>query len=553
MSKKIIIRSLAGIVAVSLLATGLVLSIPKPQKATTTKLDGSTEITPVQDTTEGVSPTYQQESAPRTAQNDLEPRPDPEQASPKQAEIRQATTEEKVYYPLLEPNDPGYAASNWALTQVNAPAGWEISTGDDSTTVAVLDSGFALQHDDLVDSWHENEDEIGMTTISDSCWTGVPVEKSSNNCDDDDNGYVDDWRGWNFYNGSNNPVAGLDDPEGRAVAHGTQVAGLVGARGNNGIGISTINWATKVMPLKVLSDEGPGYSSDIAAAIYYAVDNGADVINLSLGGNEPDTLLLNATNYAIANNVVVVAAAGNCGTGTGESCEAYEQGFIGYPAKNPGVISVGADTSAQQRAAFSSYGPALDVMAPGSGSIYSPTWTPSDETSLYSTGLFGTSFSSPLVASLASLIKSIRPDTSVRDITTIILGSAQKTNVDGGLYSHEMGHGVIDVEAALTIAQSLNITDATPTLFQTGNHKNEHSYTPDSTMGSGCQTDVIDSYCAIKFTNLTHGYERVLPYQATDTNYTSWGWNSDVLEGAGWSARAVQGEVASSDYLLLRK
>lgn len=475
-------------------------------------------------------------------------------ASSKQTEIRQSTETEQVYYPLRTANDPGYAGS-WIFSTVNAPTGWDIATGNGSTVIAVIDTGYSLSHDDLVDTWYTNTGEIGTTTDTDVCWVGAPLDKQSNNCDDDANGYIDDWRGWNFVLGDNDPQAGREDPLGDAVSHGTETAGLSGASGNNMTGITTLNWNTKLMPLQALSDDGPGYTSDVAAAIYYAVDNGADVINLSLGGNTADTVMLAATNYAHQNGVVVVAAAGNCGTGTESGCSGYPAGFIGYPALNPHVISVGASTSTDQRASFGSYGEALDITAPGSGTIYTPTWTPENATSLYAASVQGTSYAAPLVSSLASLIKSIRPHSSVDDITALLLATARKpASMSGATYTTQLGHGIIDVATALTVATSLNTTEASPTLLQTGGPKSEHSYGANSTMQSGCITETAGSYCTIWMRDPHTGYDRYLPYKSTAlSKQAGWTWNTTQLGSRMWDVRAVQGELSSSSYMLLRK
>lgn len=474
--------------------------------------------------------------------------------APKLAAIREEITEEKTYYPLLVPNDPGYTGS-WAPQRMNAPAAWDISTGSSDTVVAVLDSGYALNHEDLSSSWYVNPNESGTTTEGDPCWTGAAQDRSTNACDDDANGYVDDWRGWNFSLADNNPLAGRENPNGAAVSHGTHVAGLVGAGGNNATGITTLSWNTKVMPLQVLSDDGPGYTSDVVAAIRYAVDNGADVINMSLGSNEADAPLRAATDYAYANGVVVVAAAGNCGTGTEEGCSGYPAGYIGYPARNPHVISVGATTSSDQRASFSSYGDALDVVAPGSGLIYAPVWTAENGTSLYTSSLYGTSFSSPLVASLAALIKSVRPATSVDDITALIAGTAQKVNMGSSFYSTQYGHGIVDAHKALIVATALNQTSATPTLYMTGSSRSEHSYALNVTTASGCETETMQSYCTIWFQQAGTSYDRYLPYDLTDATsaYKSWQWQTTLLSERSWQLRAVQGEQLSTPYDVSRK
>ena len=542
-----------GVLIIGMLFVTPALFLPKDQTAQQKPVVGEEEIatnTPGEKPQQSSTPTYQQEESPAPP-TPSEPVPN----SPKQTEIREDTPEQYVYYPMLTANDPGYSG-DWALQTVNAPEAWDIATGDDSTIVAVIDTGFALGHDDLIDAWYENIGETGTTTSSDACWTGTPANKQTNNCDDDSNGYVDDWRGWNFVFGDNNPQAGRDNPNGESVGHGTETSGLVGARGNNSTGITTINWQTRIMPLQALTDDGPGYTSDVAAAIYYAVDNGADVINMSLGSASNDATVLAATDYAYDNNVMVIAASGNCGTGTEQGCSGLSAGYITYPARNPHVISVGATDINDARASFSSYGTALDVVAPGADVAYSPTWTPSDGTSLYATSLYGTSFAAPYVSSLASLIKSIRPSSSIEDITAIILGSAHRpASMGSSPYSTQLGHGVIDAEKALVVASSLNITEEIPTLLQTGNYKSEHSFSNNQSMVSGCQAQTADTYCTVWMQQLNTGYDRYLPYtQANGTSLINWSWNTSIIGNSGaWDVRAVQGETASASYVLIRK
>ncbi len=473
--------------------------------------------------------------------------------APKQDQVKQTVAIEQTYYPLKIANDPGYSNS-WALQKVNAPAAWDISTGNAQTVVAVVDTGYALDHEDLKNNWLINNAETGQTQLGDRCWTGLSSDRKTNNCDDDNNGYVDDWRGWNFSDSTNNPMTGQTNPNGAAVAHGTEVAGLIGAAGNNLTGIATINWNTKIMPLQVLSDDGPGYTSDVAAAIYYAVDNGADVINLSLGGNVYDPALKVATDYAFASDVVVVAASGNCGTGNEQGCQGTPAGFIGYPALNDHVIAVGATTINDQRASFSSYGQALDVTAPGSGSIVSPTWTASNGTNLYSGTLYGTSYASPQVASLASLIKSIRPASSVDDITGLLLGTATKLPVmNGAAFTGELGHGVINASSALTVATSLNSAAQMPALLQAGGPVSEHRFASGDTLGSGCKT-VSGRYCTVWLRSVAHGYDRYLPYQlANQHGLTGWTWRGNILQSGEWQVRATQGDNRTNSYSLSSK
>jgi hypothetical protein len=473
--------------------------------------------------------------------------------APKQDELRAQVTNESLYYPLALPNDPGYGAS-WALQRVNAPAAWNVSTGNTSTVVAVIDTGFALAHEDLKDSWYLNAGETGTTTSSDRCWTGTSQDKRSNNCDDDNNGYTDDYRGWNFYLQDNNPATGRTNPNGAGVAHGTETAGLVGATGNNGKGITTINWATKIMPLQALSDDGPGYTSDVAAAIYYAVENGADTISMSLGGLAYDPWIKEAVDYAYANNIPVVAAAGNCGTGTEGGCESAPAGTMTYPALYDRVIAVGATDTNNQRASFSSYGPRLDIMAPGSGTIVSPTWTPANGTTLYSGALYGTSYAAPQVASLVSLVKAIRPNSSISDIRALVMATATKpASMSGAVFTTQQGHGVINAGQALAVAASLNTTTTTPQLLQAGGSVSEHTYRPGESLGSGC-TSQSGTYCTIRMRNAVNGSERYLPYQQLAGSSSGWTWPTTTLSGNGsWGLQAMQGDRLSGSYELFNK
>lgn len=481
------------------------------------------------------------------------PTPVNELTAPKQAAVRDSVATEYPYYALLLPNDP-YAQSSWALQNTQTPSAWNQTTGG-AVTVAVIDSGFALNHEDLKNQWYQNPGETGTTQAGGRCWIGVPQSKASNGCDDDNNGYLDDVTGWNFVSSTNSPQAGQLNPNGAAVSHGTETAGLAGATSNNNLGIASLNWGTRLMPLQALDDDGAGYTSDVVAALYYAVDNGAKVVNMSLGGSQPDPAMQTAIDYAYAHDVVVVAAAGNCGTGQELGCDPSKPGAMSYPALSNHVLAVGAADSTSQRASFSSYGSGLDVVAPGAGSIVSPMWQPGNQTTSYSSSLYGTSFATPFVASLASLVKSIRPAASVNDVTALIDGSAQKVGaMSGKPYTLQYGHGLINAQSATAIATALNTSSSTPLLRQTGNAVSEHSFSAGSTMASGCEV-AAGTYCTAWFHNETTGYDRYLPYTKANTNGDAgWSWTGDLLQSDLWSVRTVQGSNASSTpYLLFSK
>ncbi|MCA9348671.1 S8 family serine peptidase [Candidatus Saccharibacteria bacterium] len=360
--------------------------------------------------------------------------------------LAQVEFEQHQYIAFLTPNDTYYPL--WHLTNINAPSAWDITTGNSQIVVAVVDSGFALAHQDLNASWYINQAEQGTTKAGDTCWTGSPVNKQTNNCDDDDNGYVDDWRGWDFYDIDNDPQAGDLNPTGSGVTHATNVAGLIAATADNGLGLPGVDWQAKIMPLQALSDNGTGYTSDIVAAIEYAVDNGADVINLSLGGSADDPALEAAIDFAASQNVVVVAASGNCASLAYDFCNQLEApGYLTYPAKYDNLIAVGAVNSAGVRASFSSYGPELDLVAPGSGITTSTSWSLANQTSLYSGAISGTSFSSPVAAGAISLLKGYQPNLNLEDIRYLLTSTASRA----GNFSPDYGYGQIDILAALEL------------------------------------------------------------------------------------------------------
>jgi subtilisin family serine protease len=479
--------------------------------------------------------------------------------APRQDAISQTVTREFNYKALgTTPNDP-YFSGSWSLQHTGAVAAWNTTTGS-PVVIAVIDTGFALSHEDLAGQWKINTGETGTTQASDACWTGIVQDKSKNGCDDDTNGYVDDWRGWNFINKTNSPQAGSTQVDGTAaLSHGTSVAGLAGASTNNNVGIASYNWNAKIIPLEALNDNGEGTTSGVIAAIYYAVDNGASIINLSLGGPDVDPALQIALDYAYSKNVVVVAAAGNCGTAGDAGCGNLPAPHMMYPALNNHVISVGATDGTDTRAGFSSYGPGLDVVAPGSGSIISTLIDsraiPYNYTNAYSASLYGTSFSAPIVSGIASLIRSLRPSSSVDDITALIDGSATKVaNMNGNVYTNEYGHGLINAGAAASIANALaSSTATTPLLGQTGDYRSEHSFSANATMSSGCTTDP-GSYCTIRMRN-TDGFDRYLPYMKTTTSGAAgWQWSGSVLANGEWTVRALQGDrYSSTSYLLFSK
>ncbi|MEM6997370.1 MAG: S8 family serine peptidase [Patescibacteria group bacterium] len=360
--------------------------------------------------------------------------------------------EEQEYIALIDTNDPLYPA--WHLSATAVPQAWDITTGNQDVVIAVIDSGFAFDHQDLSGGWFINNQESGQTTPADLCWDGQPADKQTNNCDDDDNGYIDDWRGWDFYSGDNSPAAGETDPNGDGVTHGTLVSGLIGAASNNSIGIAGVDWSAQIMPLQTLSDRGIGYTSDIVAAIEYAVDNGANVINLSLGGAGHDPAMEAAISYAYANDVIVVVASGNCASLAYSFCEQLPApGRMTYPSVYDQAIAVGAVNSSGLRASFSGYGPELDVVAPGLLVENSTSWSASNPTSRYASNISGTSFAAPITSGVIGLLL------STGDFSSAQVHQLLRSSASLDIFNPEYGHGSVNAQELLLSAQLFSQID----------------------------------------------------------------------------------------------
>ena len=194
-------------------------------------------------------------------------------------------------------------------------------------------------------------------------------EIRNNQIDDDENGYIDDVYGWNFLDNNNDPrpsVLGLADSEKKEALfnHGTLVAGIIGAVGNNKLGISGINWRVKLMNLKVVGNDGIGSMSALTEAIYYAVDNGADIINISMVGPDEDGKVVEAIKYAYEQGVVIIAAGGNNYFSLND--EPLYPVCADKDEKENWVLGVSAISESHHLAMFSNIGSdCIDITAPG--------------------------------------------------------------------------------------------------------------------------------------------------------------------------------------------
>lgn len=278
---------------------------------------------------------------------------------------------------------------------IDAPEAWTIHQGTSDLVIAVLDTGVQSDHPDL----------IGRVILGPPIWTcSNPDDPACNTSED--------------YHG-----------------HGTHVAGIIAAKGNNGIGIAGMNWHAKILSVRVVSPfSGAGTETDLADGIIWAVDNGAHIINMSLQYYTGTDYLRDAVAYAHDNGVLPIAATGNNAP----------SGIVAYPAKFPKCMAVGATDDSDNRYNKSNTGPEIDVAAPGE-SVFS-LWIESGYR-LQS----GTSMATPHVSGLASLMMSLNPDLSIQQIEQIIKDTTEDRGVPG--FDHQFGHGRINAHFALLAAQ----------------------------------------------------------------------------------------------------
>ncbi|MBD3390593.1 MAG: S8 family serine peptidase [Chitinivibrionales bacterium] len=309
---------------------------------------------------------------------------------------------------------------------------WAYAQGDSAVIVAIIDSGCKRNHPELAGRF----------------WTN-PGEIPDNNIDDDGNGYIDDMVGWDFVDDDN-------DPE-DTLGHGTAVAGFLACNANNEIGFAGVDWNCRLMALKVvtadtLQNEGATFAA-MYEAIIYAADNGAHVINMSLGNPVRSRTVEDAIDYAVARNVTIVVSAGN-----------DNDTPISFPARYSKVIAVGStDPDDTRTISFlhksedsgSNYGDALDIVAPGNF-VY---FIQHDNDSAYNAASGGTSYSAPLVAGVASLLVAQDSSRTPGEIQDIIEGSADDQIGDPAEdtegWDPYYGHGRLNAFGAVTYGQVL--------------------------------------------------------------------------------------------------
>jgi hypothetical protein len=338
------------------------------------------------------------------------------------------------------PND-SLLSQQWALQKINAFNAWDITQGVDSIIVAVIDMGMDYNHLDLINNIYQNNGEIGIDNFGN--------DKRINGVDDDSNGFVDDFRGWDFtdmvgfpYDSTagdylewdNDPYDDIKNSF-NAAGHGTQVAGVIAAEQNNLFGISGAAPNVKVLNIRSFSPEGTGQEDDAAAAILYSIKMGAKVINMSWGDYSFSYVLRDVIRYAYSQNIVLIASAGNRNSDQPH-----------YPSGYSEVISVSGTNSDDFLAGYN-WGSTIDLVAPAIGiltthlnSEYKP--------------LNGTSFAAPYVAAAAALILS-KQNFNNEEIKQILKSTTDDIGEPG--WDIKSGSGRLNLFNALSVTAPSNI------------------------------------------------------------------------------------------------
>jgi len=330
------------------------------------------------------------------------------------------------------PND-NLRFQQWSLTQILADSAWCISKGDTSVVIGIIDTGVQWNHPDLAANIWINPGEYGPD--------GRGGRKENNGIDDDGNGKVDDWHGWDFGGADYNaPVQDNDpSPTGFNNAHGTLTAGVAAASTNNAMGIAGVGYKCKILPVKTSSDNdvrtdaGGAFLVFWLQGIVYAADLGAAVLNLSFGGGGPSQAEQEVINYVTQKGTLVVAAAGNDNTISPS-----------YPAAYDNVLSVAATTTNDVISSYSNFGPTIDVCAPGDNVLSTYYY------SAYATAS-GTSLSAPNAVGVAALVKSLHKDYTGLQVGEQVRISCDDISSSNPGYSFYLGRGRINAVKALTV------------------------------------------------------------------------------------------------------
>jgi hypothetical protein len=340
-----------------------------------------------------------------------------------------------VVYKSEIPNDPNYG-SMYHLPLIMAPEAWNIHHGEDGAEVliGIPDDAVAWRHNDLVENVWQNlgEDADGdghVIEFDGSTWIFDPDDE--NEIDDDGNGMVDDFVGWDFIN-ENGEQDNDPQPELSDIDHGTHCIGIADGRTNNGLQIASVPWNVKFVAAKHSNSVGNTYDSDVYEGLIYVAELGADIITNSWTSGGFSMAHMELIEYARSLGCIIVAAAGN-----------DNSQVPNYPASYPGVVSVAATTVLDLKADFSNYGLAIDVSAPGANILSLAPY----QAMQY---LSGTSMATPLAAGLLAYVKSYNPGWSNEMIINQVLGTCDDIDTLQPYLANKLGYGRINALRALS-------------------------------------------------------------------------------------------------------
>lgn len=357
------------------------------------------------------------------------------------------------------PTDP-LVATQWYHDRIQTFGGWETTRGNSSVVVGILDTGLEYAHPEFAGQIYINAPEDINGNGKPDYWPNTVisggVSGDFDGLDNDGNGVVDDVSGYDFTDQPRSPYGGdYLGPDGDPTdenGHGTLVAGIIGARADNGFGGTGIAPDCKLIPIRCFSANGSGEDDDIARAIIYAADNGIRILNFSFGDVYPSLTMQTAIRYAYSKGVIMIASAGN---GTGDTPH--------YPSNFDEVISVAAtayDSTGNRDYLwpFSGYGSGLTISAPGSN-IFCPTLIDSIENIYFGT-FSGTSTSAPMVTAAVALLVSAQGWYSPEQVRGMLATTARDISDEG--WDHLTGAGILDIGKLLAISTANDIKIESP-------------------------------------------------------------------------------------------
>jgi len=363
-----------------------------------------------------------------------------------QENVEYAETDAIYQMSTIHTNDWDFP-KQWHLEQIRATDAWDYSTGSKDVVIALLDSGVDIGHPDLKNNIWKNPGEI-----------------AGDGRDNDGNGYIDDVSGWSFVEKDNDPNPRFKEGWSKlGVNHGTIVAGILAAEGNNDLAIAGVAWSASIMSLRVLASDGSGDAESVVDAINYAIAEKANILNLSFVGFSYNKTLESAIERAHNAGMLIVAAAGNdVGGSNGFNLDTnpiYPVCYDGPPGEN-WILGVTALDPLDQRAYFSSYGHrCIDVAAPGVGLWSTVAYRPNLGLTDYAQGYWtGTSVAVPQVSGIATLLWAMRPSLSAKEISSLIIKSTNVIDEVNKDYKGRLGSGRINAFSAVRELKGENVS-----------------------------------------------------------------------------------------------